>query len=195
MVVERERASGRWSRRLSGITCSICQRALHLSNYALQVTVYDASNPSGLDVLNAAGAAAGKNLALTDVSLSPGRGRADKTVDREKLGLQAVAGSSRLADGLELRAFALGRDQVRTGETLSVSLEWHSTAADLPDYRPVLRLVRDGLTLAEEEQAPAYGRYPTSWWRQDQTVVDYRDLLIPSGHRRRRGRDPDRRPG
>jgi mannosyltransferase len=148
-------------------------------DYALQVTVYDASNPSGLDVLDAAGAAAGKNLALSDVTLIPGRGRADKTVDREKLGLQVVAGFSRLADGLELRAFALGRDHVRTGETLSVSLEWHSTAADLPDYRPVLRVVRDSLTLAEQEQAPAYGRYPTSWWGQGQTVVDYRDLLIP----------------
>jgi len=95
------------------------------------------------------------------------------------LGLHALAGSLRVADGLELRAFRLDQDQVRTGETLSVSLEWHSTAAGLPDYRPALRLVRDGLILAEEEQSPVYGRYPTSWWREGETIVEHRDLLIP----------------
>jgi 4-amino-4-deoxy-L-arabinose transferase-like glycosyltransferase len=148
-------------------------------DYALQAIVYDQSNSSGLDVLDAAGAATGKSLILERVTLAPSRGRVEKTVDREKSGLHATVGSTKVAAGLELRAFGLDRDQVRTGEKLSVALEWHSTAGDLPDYRPALRLVRDGLTLAEEDEAPANGRYPTSWWGRGATVVEQRALLIP----------------
>ena len=149
-------------------------------DYALWVGVYHEGEPSGLDVLDAAGAPAGKSYELGTIELTPSRGRTHESLNREKLGLRPLAGSPQVAAGLELGAYALAQAAFHTGDRLSVLLEWrHATTGRLPDYCPTLRLVRDGRVLVALDAAPVYGRYPTSWWDSGEMVLDWRDLVIP----------------
>ncbi len=152
------------------------------TEYTLMASIYHEGAPQGLDVLDAAGAPAGKRLALVTLALDPPQGRTGRTVDRPRLGLTALAPAPAVAPGLALAAWGLERDgSYRTGERLSVLLEWHATAPEaLPDYWPELRLVRGGQELAALEAAPAYDQYPTSWWLPDETVLDWRDLIVPA---------------
>ena len=149
------------------------------ASYSVYIGVYDESDPAGLDVLDEAGARKGKRYKLEVVELDQGRRRTHKVLDREKLGLRPLPNPVSLADGLELRAFTPLQGVIRSGESLTVLLEWHSTAGDLPDYRPTMRLLRGAQVLAAARAAPAYDGYPTSRWQADETVLDWRDLAIP----------------
>ena len=149
--------------------------------YSLRVGVYHEGEPIGLDVLDEAGAPAGKSYGLGAVELAERGMRTLKTVDRHKRGLRPLLGSPEAAKGLALQAYALDRVAFRTGDCLSVLLEWRNATTDrLPDYWPVLRLVRDGRVLASVEGAPVYGGYPTSRWAVGEIVLDWRDLVIPA---------------
>jgi len=147
--------------------------------YALRVGVYYEDALAGLDVLDEAGAPAGKNYQLAEIHLARARGRTHKMLDRARLGLRPLSDPTVVAPGLELRAVALAHERVGTGERLPVLLEWHSTLTPLPDYSPALCLTQGGGTLTALEAMPVYGRYPTSQWRPDEAVLDWRDLPIP----------------
>ena len=59
-----------------------------------------------------------------------------------------------------------------------------SESGIVPDYRPLLRLVRVDLAgneaiLAQQQGAPADGRYSTFLWREGETLLDRRELTIP----------------
>ena len=155
--------------------------------YGLELTVYHEGDLTGLDVLDEAGAPAGKRYPLASVVLDPALGRTGKTIAREALGLHPLEGSPRVAPGLALAAFGLDADLegsewvCRTGDSLTALLEWQQAAAkSLPDYWPSLRLVRQGHILASEESAPVNDRYPTSWWQPGEVVLDWRELIIPA---------------
>lgn len=148
--------------------------------YPLRVGVYHEGALQGLDVLDEAGAPAGKSYELAEIQLVRAGGRTDKVIDRPALGLRPLPDGTRVAEGLYLEAVGLGRERVETGETLSVLLEWHGLLAPLPDYRPILRLTREGRVVTESDAAPVYGDYPTSRWASDETVLDRRQLTIPA---------------
>ncbi len=148
-------------------------------SYTLQVGVYDESDPTGLDVLDETGTPKGKLYRLAAVELLAPRGRTHKTLDRTRWGLQPLPEPVSLADGLELRSSTPPQQVIRTGESLSVLLEWHSTLANLPAYRPTLRLLRGEQVLAAAQAAPGYDTYSTDLWQADETVLDWRDLDIP----------------
>ena len=98
------------------------------ASYSVYIGVYDESDPAGLDVLDEAGARKGKRYKLEVVELEQGRRRTHKVLDREKLGLRPLPNPVSLADGLELRAFTPLPGVIRSGENLTVLLEWHSAA-------------------------------------------------------------------
>ena len=150
-------------------------------DYALEVSVYHEQELAGLDVLDAAGAPAGKALRLADVELTPALHRAPRqAVDRANLGLQELEDRPQVAPGLALSAYGLSRVDYRSGERLALLLEWQQAAvAQLPSIEPELRLVRDGKPLAARAAAPVYGRYPTLLWEPGETVLDWRDLVVP----------------
>jgi hypothetical protein len=146
--------------------------------YTLCLSVYHEGDPTDYDVLDAAGAPAGKCCDLAEVELTPARGLACKVVDRQALGLKTLANAV-VAPGLELSAFALGQNKLQTGDTFSVFLEWRNAGEQLSDYLPSLRLVRKGQVLAWAEAAPVYGRYSTALWQPGEVVLEWRDMVIP----------------
>ncbi|MBC7314885.1 MAG: glycosyltransferase family 39 protein [Chloroflexi bacterium] len=149
--------------------------------YELTVGVYHEGDLAGLDVLDIAGAPAGKTFSLGEIALTPALGRAPRRlVDRERLGLTAFRQAPLAAPGLALNAYRLERTQYRTGERLSVLLEWrHVGEEPLQDYWPALQLVYDRQVVASQEAAPVYDAYPTSQWAPGETVLDWRDLVVP----------------
>ncbi len=149
--------------------------------YELTVGVYYEGDLAGLDVLDIAGAPAGKTFSLGEIALTPALGRAPRRlVDRERLGLTAFPQAPLAAPGLALNAYRLERTHYRTGERLSALLEWrHMGEGPLEDYWPALQLVYDGQVVAAQEAAPVYGLYPTSTWAPGETVLDWRDLVVP----------------
>lgn len=151
--------------------------------YRLQVVVYHEDDPKGLQVLDSAGAPAGRSLDLCEISLAPAvwRAGAPTLPDRQALGLTIMPEPAPSFAGLELAAHRIDRPLVHSGETLSVLLEWRNASAGaLPDLWPILRLVRDGQVLAEDTSAPVYGAYPTPLWAPGEIVLEWRDLLIPA---------------
>lgn len=150
--------------------------------YNLTVGVYHEGDLSGLDLLDIAGAPAGKALSLGEITLAPALGRAPRRfVDRERLGLVTLPGPPFAAPGLALNAYHLERTHYRTGEKLSLLLEWRCMSQEpLEEYRPALQLVYQGQVVASHEAAPFYDLYPTSEWAPGETVLDWRDLIVPA---------------
>ena len=148
-------------------------------DYSLSLKLYHEDDIGGLDILDEAGAPAGKNLVLATVELSPARGRTSKVIDRAALGLIALAEPPQIAPGLVLNAVAIPSEVVRNGDRLEILIEWQRTSASpLADLNPTLQLVADEQILAEQYGAPVEGRYPTSWWSQQERVLDWRALDI-----------------
>jgi 4-amino-4-deoxy-L-arabinose transferase-like glycosyltransferase len=150
-------------------------------DYALEVSVYHEQDLAGLDVLDAAGAPAGKSFRLADVELTPALHRAPRqAIDRASLGLHGLEQRPQVAPGLALNAYHLLREDYRSGERMALLIEWQQVAAaNLPAIEPELRLVRDGKPLVARSAAPVYGRYPTLLWEPGETVLDWRELLVP----------------
>jgi len=149
-------------------------------DYSLSVGVYDQGALADLDLLDQAGAPAGKRYELASVTLDPASGRGSKHVSREKLGLDLLDEPRAVAEGLTLLSFGQIPDSVSRGGPVGVLLEWRSDAdVALPDYWPELRLVRDGLVVAATEHGPVDDLYPTSWWQPGETVLDWWSLMVP----------------
>ena len=141
-------------------------------SYTLAVGVYDESNLAGLDLLDKAGAPAGKRFTLGMVHLTRARAFASEPCP----GFETL--NAPLADGLVLEGFALDRREVRAGEGLRVALCWRATRDGLPSYVPELRLVQEGKVVAAASGVPVDGRYPTDLWSRGEMVVDRRDLVL-----------------
>jgi mannosyltransferase len=149
--------------------------------YMLQLGVYHEDDPSGLDVLDEAGAPAGKRYILGLIDLTPALGRGNKSVDRDALGLEPLSEPVELAPGLVLQALRLDQDTVDTGEELSLLLEWQRISDEpLPDYWIDVGLDRNGRTLIREGAPPVYGAYPTDQWSHDEVVLSWHDLIVPT---------------
>jgi hypothetical protein len=81
---------------------------------------------------------------------------------------------------LSLWGYSLSAETVRPGENLSVTLFWRSLRSIGEDYVVSLQLMApDGRLVAQADGPPAQGRYPTSIWEEQETVVDQRQLRIP----------------
>jgi len=51
----------------------------------------------------------------------------------------------------------------------------------MPDLPLSLRLEQSGVILAENDDPPVNGRYPTDRWLRGETVFEYRDIRVPPG--------------
>ncbi|MEA3408149.1 MAG: glycosyltransferase family 39 protein [Chloroflexota bacterium] len=148
--------------------------------YAVRVLVYHEGQLSGLDVLDEAGAPAGKYYDIGTVELTRSVEDDHRELGREALGLRLLPQPARVANGLYIVSYGLSESSLRAGDTLSLLIEWHSTEGDLPSYHPVLQLTRAGEVLIKAQGAPVYGDYPTSLWRADEVVLEWRDLVVPA---------------
>ncbi|MFQ6058249.1 MAG: glycosyltransferase family 39 protein [Anaerolineae bacterium] len=146
--------------------------------YALAVGVYEEGDLEGLDLLDQAGAPAGKRFALGTIQLTRGH-RFDEDPYHTRRALSLTPVEKGVFDGaLALEGFALDRGEAGPGEAVNVILQWRALKDGLPDYAPQLRLVQGGAVIAEAAGALADGLYPTSRWSRGEVVVERRQLVL-----------------
>lgn len=147
-------------------------------SYEITVGVYDDTTMRGLSFLDAAGNPLGTDFPLGEVKLTRAeRFDRDPYETGKAFDFQPIP-QTQIAKGLSLEGFHLDGQKVREGEKMGVVLKWRALSGNLPDYIPCLRLRQDGTTIAESENAPADGRYPTGLWGEGEIVLDRRYLLI-----------------
>lgn len=148
--------------------------------YALGIQVYHSGAPNGLDILDVAGAPAGKRLPACNVELAPSLGRTTSQVDRQRLGLIPLNAPIEPSPGWCLTALALPSEPQRNGERIEFLVEWQNCSeAPLQDLVARFQIHQNGELIAERTGGPVDEHYPTSWWQPGEVVLDWREISLP----------------
>ncbi len=85
---------------------------------------------------------------------------------------------------LQLLGYGVEPAQPAPGDALTVRLFWQAGAAPPADYTIFVHLYAPGreeaAPLAQSDQPPCAGAYPTSRWQAGEIVVDEQSLLVPA---------------
>jgi hypothetical protein len=86
-----------------------------------------------------------------------------------------------LGDQVTLLGYDVSPEVVQPGQTLDLTLYWQARRGMSEDYTVFTHLVAaDGRMVAQQDNQPAEGRYPTSAWDAGEIVVDrYRLTVAP----------------
>jgi len=112
---------------------------------------------------------------------------ADSKEDRVVLGpwrMTAISTSTpsrradfRLGEAIRLSGYDLEQDP--TNDTLRLSLYWQANQALTTDYTVFVHLAdAEGHLIGQQDNPPAEGEYPTSWWLPGQVVTDRHALQL-----------------
>jgi len=87
----------------------------------------------------------------------------------------------RLGDQFELIGYHLDRSAVKPGEAIGLRLYWKALRRPAADYT-VFAQVRDAANhiVAQRDNPPQSGAYPTSFWDAGEVVIDDRVIEIPA---------------
>ena len=122
--------------------------------------------------------AQGKQLPGNQVSLKPRpvvRWEGQFAVPDPQHILQA-----RLGDGLQLLGYDLVDPYLEPGAKIGLELYWLATAEMRTSYTVFLHLVdQSGETIAQSDQIPGEGRYPTTGWLPGEVIVDTHEIALP----------------
>jgi 4-amino-4-deoxy-L-arabinose transferase-like glycosyltransferase len=142
-------------------------------DYGIEVGVYTEDNPSGLDVLDGAGAPQGKRAMLGAVRLSvPAATASDMDVPHPT--------QIDLGGGLELLGWDLSRDEAQIGDRLLLTLVWAVNAQPGGDYRLRLMLAdEDGHVLEVGTFPPTNVWHPTGLWQVGQAWRGQTTFRVP----------------
>ena len=88
---------------------------------------------------------------------------------------------ARLGENVELTGYDLSATSLRAGEALRLTLHWRARARPPSDYTVFVQLLRDGKVVAQQDNQPRAGKYPTSLWDAGETVVDDYAPTVPAG--------------
>jgi mannosyltransferase len=151
-------------------------------SYTVDMGIYSEDNIEGLDILDQAGAPAGKRyeLGTAQVNTEVLAAVSIRDVDRERFGLIALTEPVIMAEGFALAAHTPIADAYDVGQTIEVLLEWHHVGeAPLPDLNPTMQLIHDGVLLADASAAPVYDSYSTDQWQPGEIVLEWRAIQVP----------------
>lgn len=85
---------------------------------------------------------------------------------------------------LQLLGYSLEPARLHPGSSFTIRLFWQAGASPAADYTVFLHLYppgqEDAAPLAQSDQAPCAGAYPTSRWEAGEIVVDERTLVVPA---------------
>jgi hypothetical protein len=86
-----------------------------------------------------------------------------------------------LADVVHLTGYALDTSMLYPGGTMTVTLSWRAPVSPVDNYVVFAHLLNeDGVLVAQRDDEPAGGRYPTSAWPAESTFVDGFPLELPA---------------
>jgi hypothetical protein len=86
---------------------------------------------------------------------------------------------ARLGDAITLVGYDLSVDEVRPGESLTVTLVWRAGAVPAGDYTAFVHLVdEDGNLVAQDDHPPLMGEYRTPFWARGDVVRDTYNLAL-----------------
>jgi hypothetical protein len=142
--------------------------------YRLEVGLYDADDLKAepLPVLDANGVLAGRSLTLdylhVDVPHAPEP--------------SCALAEGNLGSIVSLLGYDLAQPVVQAGSTLPLTLTWECLGSFDADYTVFVHLVGgDGHPLAQADNQPLHGTYPTRFWDVGEILVDPYELEVPAG--------------
>ena len=142
--------------------------------YQLEVILYSAARPEGLDIVDGNGVAKGVRAIIGTVTVP----KAERPPSREELGISQPleADFGRIA----LLGYELGQAPVQPGDRLYLMLFWQTLADVGEDYSLTVTLVdKDGKAVGEEEFSPLVRAYPTSRWLAGEVWRGQYDFTVP----------------
>ncbi len=147
-------------------------------SFSLALGVYEeGAEIQLLEARDAAGAPLGRLLPLGDVALGPPVGLAASPYGLAGPGL--LSAPTVAVDGLRLLGLSAPPGPFRPGQAIRVRLTWQG-GGELGDVRPSVALEVGGAVVAENDNAPAQGRYPTNRWAAGEIVTETRDVRVPA---------------
>jgi hypothetical protein len=141
--------------------------------YRLEVGLYDAgdANAEPLPVLDAKGVGAGHSLTLDFLHIN---------VPPPQEPVQEVA-EGNLGGVVSLLGYDLAHPVVEAGSTLPLTLTWECLGSLEADYTVFVHMVgEDGYPVAQVDEQPLGGGYPTRFWDVGEILADPHELAVPS---------------
>jgi len=84
------------------------------------------------------------------------------------------------SDQVRLVGLDLPRPQINAGEALRLALYWHALNPPDRSWTVFVHLTgRDGRIVAQQDQIPGGGQFPTTGWLPDEYLVDSYNLQVP----------------
>jgi hypothetical protein len=139
-------------------------------DYFVEVTVYTANDPRGLDVLAPNGAPMGKSVKLGPIPVLP----ATQPASIASLNIQNIIHQA--MPPCTLLGYQLGRDKASAGETIPLTLFWRADEKPSRDYTFKIQfgnVATDAFPLANLQ-------FPTSVWRAGEIVRGQYAITIPA---------------
>jgi hypothetical protein len=88
---------------------------------------------------------------------------------------------AQLGGVVALEGYDLNADALRPGENFDITFHWRGLEPMLTSYTVFVHLVDDaGEAVAQQDQRPGAGRYPTTGWTAGETIVDQCTLSLPA---------------
>ncbi len=85
-------------------------------------------------------------------------------------------------DIIRLRGYGYEQDALDPGGMLRLTLEWEAVGAISEPYRVFVHVLgHNGLPVAQQDNEPVDGTYPTTRWRRGERVVDRYAFALPAG--------------
>jgi|SRR5579859_1466751 len=86
-----------------------------------------------------------------------------------------------IADVAQVEGYALDKDSLRAGETLSVTVYWRPEASTDRPYTVFVHLYDPASgSIAQVDTYPVHGAYPTTVWVYDHVFADTYQLMVPA---------------
>jgi hypothetical protein len=101
-----------------------------------------------------------------------------------RLPTRLVAASPPIADfgAIQLSEYRYGARSVTAGGTVHLTLEWQPTAGISERYKVFVHVLgQNGLPIAQQDNEPVGGTYPTTRWRRGERIRDPYAIVLPQG--------------
>ncbi|MCL4465692.1 MAG: glycosyltransferase family 39 protein [Chloroflexi bacterium] len=86
----------------------------------------------------------------------------------------------KFGDSLRLLGFDVLPQQATAGQEMAVTLRWRALARLATDYAVSVQMLdSSGKLLAQHDSPPVGGNYPTSYWTENEEIVDSHPIVVP----------------